>query len=272
MTSSRSTASARFEELATQQQVVAGAIADHWDPVTSRVVCEVTGLGPNQVSPQLDRLEKTGLIEKVDLFGESRTGFQIAERFFNVWLLMRSGSRRKRREVEFLTRFLQTFYESAHRLPLSHSQTGEPGLGSDPDMAPDDPALQEVLVAAYDANWGIARERLAAILEHPPNGPRWPTVEDWMRASAVLVHLNYGAALLVFLEERGEHLRLRPWFEVVRAAESGDRRLLQNIAVEIRPTAEALYDDMERRLAVLPAVTSRRSAAMPRSGRAKGKV
>jgi hypothetical protein len=79
-----------------------------------------------------------------------------------------------------------------------------------------------------------------------------------MRASAVLLHLNYGAALLVFLEERGEHLRLRPWFEAVRAAESGDRRLLQNIAVEIRPAAEALYDDIERRLAALPAVTSRR--------------
>ena len=115
---------ARFEELSPQQQVVASAIANHWDPVTARALAEASGLAVTGISPQLDRLEKIGFIERVQLFGESSTGYQIAERFFNVWFLMRSASRRQRREVEFLTRFIENFYEAKDRSRLaSHLQT-----------------------------------------------------------------------------------------------------------------------------------------------------
>jgi tetratricopeptide (TPR) repeat protein len=106
---------ARFEELTAQQQVVTSAIANHWDPVTAAMLTANTGLPPGTISAQLDRLEKTGVIERTELFGESRTGYLLAERFFNIWFLMRSASRRQRREVEFLTRFLENFYEPAER-------------------------------------------------------------------------------------------------------------------------------------------------------------
>jgi len=111
---------ARFEELTSQQQVVASAVANHWDPVTAAKLAEVTSLPSGTISSQLDRLEKIGFIERTDLFGETRTGYQIAERFFNIWFLMRSASRRQRREVEFLTRFLESFYEPADRQRLAH--------------------------------------------------------------------------------------------------------------------------------------------------------
>jgi len=110
---------ARFEELTPQQQVVASAIANHWDPVTAATLATTTGLPPGTISSQLDRLEKTGFIERTELFGETRTGYQLAERFFNIWFLMRSASRRQRREVEFLTRFLESFYEPADRSRLA---------------------------------------------------------------------------------------------------------------------------------------------------------
>jgi tetratricopeptide (TPR) repeat protein len=110
---------ARFEELTPQQQVVASAIANHWDPVTAAVLAATTGLPSGTISSQIDRLEKTGFIERTELFGETRTGYQLAERFFNIWFLMRSASRRQRREVEFLTRFLESFYEPADRSRLA---------------------------------------------------------------------------------------------------------------------------------------------------------
>jgi AAA ATPase domain len=91
---------ARFEELTPQQQVVASAS-----------LSTATGLPSSSISAQLDRLEKTGVVERTELFGETSTGYQLAERFFNIWFLMRSASRRQRREVEFLTRFLESFYE-----------------------------------------------------------------------------------------------------------------------------------------------------------------
>ncbi len=106
---------ARFEELTPQQQVITSAIANHWDPVTAAKLAINTGLPAGTIGAQLDRLEKTGIIERTELFGETRIGYMLSERFFNIWFLMRSASRRQRREVEFLTRFLESFYEPTDR-------------------------------------------------------------------------------------------------------------------------------------------------------------
>ena len=122
---------ARFEELTAQQQVVASAIANHWDPVTAARLAERTGLPAGTISAQLDRLEKTGVVERTELFGETRTGYQLAERFFNIWFLMRSASRRQRREVEFLTRFLESFYEPTDRSRIAQHLMGEDHFSPD---------------------------------------------------------------------------------------------------------------------------------------------
>jgi tetratricopeptide (TPR) repeat protein len=116
---------ARFEELTAQQQVVASAIANHWDSVTAATLVTNTGLPAGTISAQLGRLEKVGVVERTELFGETRIGYQLAERFFNIWFLMRSASRRQRREVEFLTRFLESFYEPADRSRLARHLMGE---------------------------------------------------------------------------------------------------------------------------------------------------
>lgn len=106
---------ALFEELSVQQQVIASAIANRWDPVTARQLSEDTGLPITGISPQLDRLERIGFIEKVSLHGQSSTGFLITERFFNVWFLMRLGSRRDRQAVGYLTRCIESLYDASER-------------------------------------------------------------------------------------------------------------------------------------------------------------
>lgn len=106
---------ARFEELTEQQQVIASAIANHWHPLTAATLTQLCGLPATTLSGQLDRLEKLGTIERVALHNESRYGYQLAERFFNIWFLMRSASRRQRRDVEYLTRFLENFYAPEER-------------------------------------------------------------------------------------------------------------------------------------------------------------
>lgn len=121
----------RFEELTAQQQVVTSAVANHWDPITAAGIATATGLPAGTISSQLDRLEKLGVVERTELFGESRTGYQLAERFFNIWFLMRSASRRQRREVEFLTRFLESFYEPADRNRLARNLLAEDHFSPD---------------------------------------------------------------------------------------------------------------------------------------------
>ncbi len=122
---------ARFEELTNQQQVIVSSVANHWDPVTASTLAASTLLPASTISAQLDRLEKTGTLERVELFNQASTGYQIAERFFNIWFLMRSASRRQRREVEFLTRFLESFYEPLERSRLARHLMTEDRLSAD---------------------------------------------------------------------------------------------------------------------------------------------
>jgi tetratricopeptide (TPR) repeat protein len=119
---------ARFEELADQAQVIVSALATIWEPATSARTCERTRLANNQVSSQLDRLRKAGIVEEVvvdpdDRSGplpanrtpQDRTGFQLAERFFNIWFLMRQATRRDKRNLVFLTRFIECVHTPAER-------------------------------------------------------------------------------------------------------------------------------------------------------------
>ena len=102
---------ARFEEMAPQAQQVIDAMAIHWDPVTAAELTEaLQPLQVNQVSALLKRLEDFAVVEKTPWFGESKAAYQISERFFNIWYLMRA-SRRVRRRLIWLVRFLEAWFE-----------------------------------------------------------------------------------------------------------------------------------------------------------------
>ena len=101
---------ARFEEHAAQSQRVLDALATNWDPATAADVSKLTRYDVNVTSALLARLVKLGVVEKVDLYGSARTGFQVAERFFNIWYIMRYSTRRAKQRVSWLVRFLQIFY------------------------------------------------------------------------------------------------------------------------------------------------------------------
>jgi hypothetical protein len=55
--------------------------------------------------------------------------------------------------------------------------------------------------------------------------------------------------------------------EALRALQIGSRQALQNIAPEIRATAEIFYDGIERRLLKLPEKTRRRPITKPKTKR-----
>jgi len=134
---------------------------------------------------------------------------------------------------------------------------------------PDTTHLHDALFAAYESNWGLTCEALAQALTLRTNGFGPFNTDDWLRASAVLLHLNYGAELLAFLDRRGDTARLRPWVEALRAHHLGDRRALQNIAPEVRTSAEIFYDGIQQRLEKLPDKTRRRPLSTPKATRQK---
>jgi len=101
---------ARVEDLAPQTRVVVDAVALAWNPVTVAQIAADTGLEATSISSQFDRLVKMGLLEKVSLSTPAPTGYQLGERFFNIWYLMRNASRRMRNRLRWLTEFLRRLY------------------------------------------------------------------------------------------------------------------------------------------------------------------
>lgn len=101
---------ARVEDLAPQTRVMLDAIALAWNPVTVAQIATETGIESTSVSSQFDRLLKMGILERVSLSKPAPVGYQLGERFFNIWYLMRNASRRMRNRLRWLTEFLRRLY------------------------------------------------------------------------------------------------------------------------------------------------------------------
>lgn len=187
---------ARVEDLPAQSRVVFDAVALTWNPVTAAEVATVSGLETATVSTQLDRLQKDGILEKVALVTTSRAGFQVSERFFNIWYLMRHASRRQRSRLRWLAEFLRKFY-SPQELEEMAGTIFRPGRDrltrsayclalSD---ALDDPELQDTLryeakleMERHAAETGISVETLAEPGELYVPQTAW----DWFRQGVTL--------------------------------------------------------------------------------------
>jgi len=101
----------RVDELPAQAQQVLDAVALRWDPVTAMEVAEETGLETSAVSTQLTRLVRQGILEKADPGDSKKALYQVSERFFNIWYLMRA-SRRVRAKLRWFVEFLRVFFDS----------------------------------------------------------------------------------------------------------------------------------------------------------------
>jgi hypothetical protein len=89
--------------------------------MTAAALGLATGLDTPAVSSQLTRLEKSGYVEAVALSsrGKGRSGYQVSERFFNIWYLMRNGSRRVGQRIGFLIQFMQASLNPDERQALA---------------------------------------------------------------------------------------------------------------------------------------------------------
>ncbi|MDG4551022.1 MAG: tetratricopeptide repeat protein [Candidatus Contendobacter sp.] len=188
---------ARVEDLAPQARVVLDTVALAWNPITAADIATATVLDTSAVSAQLDRLQKNGVVEKVSLSSTTRAGFQLGERFFNIWYLMRHGPRRQKTRLRWLTSFLRGFYspsqltERALELLKGNSRNGlERGhyamaLGE----AVDDKGLRHLLAqeartefASFAAASGKRLEDIVDLegLPTPSTAQEWFGMGSWL--------------------------------------------------------------------------------------------
>ena len=185
----------RIEDLPAQAQLVVDAVALHWHPISAAECSARSGLEINPASAQLARLVRTGTIEKV-AGGGSKLAFQLAERLFNIWYLMRAN-RRLRRKLFWVAASIQAIYgqEEVERraAALLATPAGKEAAG--------DPA--RLLAFASIAQDEAVRRRL----EH--------------RAIAQLA--SRGFAIESEMDLRGEDRHLQPVVDRVRALDEARR-------------------------------------------------
>lgn len=106
----------RLDQLSEQAQTIVGTLARNWAPMTRADIVDMARLASSSVPAQLGRLRDIGLVEETAMFPGKKTGYQIAERFFNIWYLMRFTTRRQRSSLSSLARFLEEYHTPAERL------------------------------------------------------------------------------------------------------------------------------------------------------------
>ncbi len=98
----------QIESLPPQERKVFVSLAELWDPSSSREVAKLARLPINKASSLLNRLLGRGIVSLLDNEGRTRY-YQVAERMFNIYYLMRSRGIKSRR-VKAIVNFLIDFY------------------------------------------------------------------------------------------------------------------------------------------------------------------
>jgi Flp pilus assembly protein TadD len=141
----------RLDDLPSQAQQVLDAVALRWDPVTAMDVASVTGLETTAVSTQLTRLVRQGLLEKADPGDSKKALYQVAERFFNIWYLMRA-SRRVRAKLRWFVEFLRVFFDSGELEEMALERFQVLGRNVGTRSAEIETAFAYVLASGTDGN------------------------------------------------------------------------------------------------------------------------
>lgn len=98
----------RMDSLSPVQQEIVDVIALSWDAITTKEIADKIRMQSKEVSAQLNQLEKNGVINKIPV-NKKNYMYQIKERFFNIWYLMRFGGKKEKHKVQWLVYFLETW-------------------------------------------------------------------------------------------------------------------------------------------------------------------
>lgn len=232
--------SERLDQLPDQAQTVFHGLALSFDPSSAGELARELGLAVNKVSTQLNRLVRDGLARKVPFVPPTKTGFQVADRVFNVWYLMRYGRRRDRLRLQFLIEFLDWFYR---RRP-------GPREASDVDAVTD---------LARAGSWREAEVVAARYFDRSRDQLRLDDCTAVLEFFRVAVDGGRSAELLKLMAESGLDPVWRPAWAALEAIEAGTKITLRKYAPEVRQPAEEIIAELAPSLE-LPDPRSKRQA------------
>ncbi len=101
----------RMDDLSTQQQEIIDCIALNWDAIAVKEIARKTRMESKAISAQLRLLEKNNLVIKKQTSTKNHL-YQVKERFFNIWYIMRNGRKADKNKVKWLTKFLEIWCDT----------------------------------------------------------------------------------------------------------------------------------------------------------------
>ena len=100
----------RLGKMSAQQQKIMVELSFFWEATPIESLIEVCKMKGKIISAQLNQLIKAKIVEKIR--GKSKNLlYRLEERFFNMWLLMTQGGPQQKKEVKYLTVFLENWYD-----------------------------------------------------------------------------------------------------------------------------------------------------------------
>ena len=100
---------ARIEELPIQARKVFACLANGWRPMLAKEVAGAANLTSSHASAQLKQLVERGYAQEIRLPGAKRTRYQVGDRFYNIYYVLRF-SRTNRQRLEWLVAFLHDLF------------------------------------------------------------------------------------------------------------------------------------------------------------------
>jgi len=111
----------RTDDLPKNQQAIVNAIAMNWDAISTKEIAIKTRMESKFVSAQLAQLSKNDWIEVIPTTTKNHL-YQLKERFYNIWYLMRYGRKNDEKRVLWLVKFFKEWYdESSIKERVDHS-------------------------------------------------------------------------------------------------------------------------------------------------------
>ena len=108
---------ARIEELPIQARKVFDCLANGWTPMLAKDVAGAAKLTSSHASAQLKQLVERGYAQEIRLPGEKRTRYEVGDRFYNIYYVLRF-SRTNRRRLERLVAFLHDLFGTRGLRPM----------------------------------------------------------------------------------------------------------------------------------------------------------
>jgi TPR repeat protein len=114
----------RLNNLTASQRKIVQEMAFWWEAAPTKVLVEKCRIEGKTIAALLRQLEQYGIVETIQT-GKKNHLYRIAERFFNMWLIVTQGNPDQKRKAKYLTHFLESWYDVTELKTLSEQHLTE---------------------------------------------------------------------------------------------------------------------------------------------------